>query len=587
MRFPTASVGQVRSVLFKQSRNVAGARRQVVLALVLMVVGAAANIQVPFQLGRIVDVVQGNGSATLMGVALSLLGAALIAAVCSAAGFYVLARVTERLIANLREDVVGTALRLPTHRVEEAGSGDLVSRSTDDVAELSAAVTETIPVLTTSVFSIAATAVTLVSLDWQYLLVVVTVAPIYFFAARRYLSAAPQRYSAERQARAERADRVLEAIRGRETVRAYRLESWMHHRIGSSSRDVATLGFRARRTMVVLQVWMSIAECLMLCTGLVVGFWAVRSATLSPGAVTGAMLMLIRLRGPLMGLMRVLDTVQSGYASLARIVGVVIDPPVPIPDKPAPPRRGHVLMRNVHFSYSEEAASKGVWSVAGIDLEIAPGQVVAVVGPTGAGKTTLAALLAGLRIPQVGTVEVDGVEVSELSDSQRVARLALVSQEVYAFSGTLRHDLTLAKPNATDEELEEALRRVKAQWYEELPDGLDTVIGAHGMALDPVATQQLALARILLLDSTIVIMDEATAEAGSSNAGQLEAAAMEVTRGRTALVIAHRLNQASSADHIIVMDRGRVVEQGTHEALLTSKGQYSRLWEAWKIGRST
>ena len=166
-----------------------------------------------------------------------------------------------------------------------------------------------------------------------------------------------------------------------------------------------------------------------------------------------------------------------------------------------------------------------------------------------------------------------------------MARLAMVTQEVHVFSGTLRADLSLAAPQANDEQMLQALERVGARWYAQLEQGLDTVIGSQGIQLDPVASQQLALARILLLDPKLVIMDEATAEAGSVGAEALEQAAAEVTRGRTALVVAHRLDQAARADRIVVMDDGRVVEQGSHHELLDYGGRYKQLWAAWQKGR--
>jgi len=478
--------------------------------------------------------------------------------------------------------MVSTALGLPTHRVEDAGTGDLVSRSTDDVAELSAAVTETVPVLAKSIFAIASTGVALLTVDWQYLVVILAVTPLYFLAGRYYLRRAPDRYAAERAAMADRARRLLEAIHGRETVRAFRMENTMHDRIGAASTRVVEEGYNARRTMMVLQAHLTGIELVLLGSGLAVSFWVVQANALTVGAVTAAMLLLIRLRGPLMGLMRVLDTVQSGYASLARIVGVVIDPPAPVPDSGAPRGDGSVDMRNISFRYGDSS-----WAVEGLNLAIKPGETVALVGASGAGKSTVAALLAGLRVPDEGTVLVDGVEVALLSDAERIQRLALVSQEVHVFSGSLREDLALAAPQATDEEMVQTLRQVQADWFFDLEAGLDTIVGAQGMPLDPVAAQQLALARIVLLDPRIIILDEATAEAGSVGAESLEDAAETVMEGRTALVVAHRLDQASRADAIVVMDNGRVVEQGSHAELLNYGGRYKQLWAAWQKGRTS
>lgn len=580
MRFPTATWPQVRKVVAQQLSAIPHARRRALIAVVFLIAGAAANVTIPILLGKIVDAVTTGASIALLGVL--LIGVAAASAALSAAGFYVLSQLTERVIASLREDMVSTALGLPTHRVEDAGTGDLVSRSTDDVAELSAAVTETVPVLAKSIFAIASTAVALLTVDWQYLVVILAVTPLYFLAGRYYLRRAPDRYAAERAAMADRARRLLEAIHGRDTVRAFRMENTMHDRIGAASTRVVEEGYNARRTMMVLQAHLTGIELVLLASGLAVSFWVVQANALTVGAVTAAMLLLIRLRGPLMGLMRVLDTVQSGYASLARIVGVVIDPPEPVPDSGAPRGDGSVDMRDISFRYSGNS-----WAVEGLNLAIKPGETVALVGASGAGKSTVAALLAGLRVPDKGTVLVDGVEVSLLSDAERIQRLALVSQEVHVFSGSLREDLALAAPQATDADMVRALSQVQADWFFELEAGLDTIVGAQGMPLDPVAAQQLALARIVLLDPRIIILDEATAEAGSVGAESLEDAAASVMEGRTALVVAHRLDQASRADAIVVMDNGRVVEQGSHAELLNYGGRYKQLWAAWQKGRTS
>lgn len=580
LRFPLATFGQVRREMGAQLSRVRHATPALLAALVLLSLGAWAAVMVPQVMGQIVDVVTGESPRRFWQLGVTLFGAAVAGAVFSAVGFYLVSRVAERVIANLRQDMVGTALGLPTHRVEDAGSGDLVSRSTDDVSELSAAVTETIPILTSSVFTLAATVLALLALDWQFLLIPLVVTPVYYLAARLYLRKAPGRYAEERAAMAGRAHRVLEAIRGRATVRAFSMEDRMHHEIADASWNVVTTGIRARTTMLILNVWMLIAEFLMLALTLIIGYHLVGGDALTVGAVTGAVLMIIRLRGPLNMVMRVLDTIQSGYASLSRIVGVVVDPPIPVTDAGVGAPVGRVELRNVSFSYG------GAWAVRDIGFVVEPGQTLAIVGASGAGKTTVAALLAGLLVPDEGEVLVDGFPISSLSDRERIARLATVSQEVHVFSGTLRQDLTLARSGATDDELLAALDRVHARsWFDRLPSGLDTVVGARGMNLDPVAAQQLALARVLLLDPAVVVMDEATAEAGSAGAEALESAADEVTRDRTAVVIAHRLDQASRADTILVMEAGRVVEAGTHDQLVDHGGIYHRLWSAWSAGR--
>jgi ATP-binding cassette subfamily C protein len=532
-------------------------------------------------MGRIVDIATSGTDGDLWRTAGLMAAAAVIAGVTDGAGYFLLARLSERLIANLREEMVGTALGLPTHRVEDAGTGDVVSRSTDDVAQTSSAVMEVLPVLSGAVFVIAATGIGLLTVDWRFLAVILLVSPVYWLAARAYLRKAPQLFAAERASMGLRARRVLEAIHGRKTVRAFRMERDMHDRISDASWSVVDNAVAANRVMVRLLNRMLGAEFVMITSALVLGFVLVDRGTLGVGSVTGAALMIIRVRGPLQQVMRVLDAAQSGYASLARIIGVTVDPPRPVPDAGAPEARGEVVLKDVAFRYGEDS-----WAVSDVNFRIEPGRTVALVGASGAGKTTVATLLAGLREPTAGEVTVDGVPVTALSDSERAARLALVSQEVHVFSGTLRDDLLLAAPDATDGALSETLVAVGADgWLATLSDGLDTEVGARGVLPDPVVAQQLALARVLLRDPKVVVLDEATAEAGSAGARALEDAARRLTEGRTALTVAHRLDQARQADEILVMEDGRIVERGSHDDLVASGGRYAELWSVWSRGR--
>ncbi|WP_291476309.1 ABC transporter ATP-binding protein [Corynebacterium sp.] len=579
--FPLATWTQARRDIVRQLKAVPGAWWQALAAAVLLGIGAWCTVSVPRLMGRIVDIATSGTDGDLWRTAGLMAAAAVIAGVTDGAGYFLLARLSERLIANLREEMVGTALGLPTHRVEDAGTGDVVSRSTDDVAQTSSAVMEVLPVLSGAVFVIAATGIGLLTVDWRFLAVILLVSPVYWLAARAYLRKAPQLFAAERASMGLRARRVLEAIHGRKTVRAFRMERDMHDRISDASWSVVDNAVAANRVMVRLLNRMLGAEFVMITSALVLGFVLVDRGTLGVGSVTGAALMIIRVRGPLQQVMRVLDAAQSGYASLARIIGVTVDPPRPVPDAGAPEARGEVVLKDVAFRYGEDS-----WAVSDVNFRIEPGRTVALVGASGAGKTTVATLLAGLREPTAGEVTVDGVPVTALSDSERAARLALVSQEVHVFSGTLRDDLLLAAPDATDGALSETLVAVGADgWLATLSDGLDTEVGARGVLPDPVVAQQLALARVLLRDPKVVVLDEATAEAGSAGARALEDAARLLTDGRTALTVAHRLDQARQADEILVMEDGRIVERGSHDDLVASGGRYAELWSVWSRGR--
>lgn len=220
--------------------------------------------------------------------------------------------------------------------------------------------------------------------------------------------------------------------------------------------------------------------------------------------------------------------------------------------------------------------------VRGVDLEVKPGERVALVGASGAGKTTLAKIIAGVHRPTSGTVLVGGAPL------ERAARsVALITQEVHVFAGPLVEDLRLARPEASPADVEEALERVGAlRWARALPEGLETVVGEGGRRLTAAQAQQLALARLVLADPPVAVLDEATAEAGSAGARELEVAAARALDGRTGLLVAHRLTQASEADRVVVLEAGRVVESGTHAALLAAGGRYAALWEAWSGTRT-
>jgi ABC-type multidrug transport system fused ATPase/permease subunit len=272
---------------------------------------------------------------------------------------------------------------------------------------------------------------------------------------------------------------------------------------------------------------------------------------------------------------KMVERVQRGFAALARVEGVAQAEADDhgVEDRPVD---GTVALRGVRYAYPT-----GGDVLHGVDLVVPAGQRLAVVGPSGAGKSTLARLISGIDVPREGTVTIGGVGVADLPLDERRGRVTLVTQEHHVFAATLRDNLVLAKGEASDEELRSALATVGADWAFELADGLDTMLGGKERELDAASAQQIALARIVLADPDVVVLDEATAMLDPRAARDTERALGAVLEGRTVIAIAHRLQTAHDADRIAVVEGGVVSELGSHDELIAEGGAYADLWGAW------
>ena len=579
------TVARPRAVCGRMAATVQG-RWWFLAAVIGVLIGAAAlGLVTPWALGRIVDIaIDDSGFRQVWQLGGLMVAAAFGYAVLTGLGVALSSQLFETMLARLREQMLDAVLRLPLARVEAAGSGDVVSRATDDVSVVSDAISRAVPALSTSGFTIVLTGIGLAVLDWRYLVVFVVLMPVYVVGVRMYLREAPQVYAAERVAMAERAHHVLGAIRGLETVYAFGLSAGLGARIADRSWDVVRWALRARIVQNRFFGKINLGEYLGMATILIVGYNLVGAGMSTVGATTTAMLFFLRLFGPISALLLVIDDLQSGAASLGRIVGVIEEaeghaPPAAVAQNTA---AGAALSaESVSFGYSAEHPV-----LQDVSIRLSPGEQVAVVGASGAGKTTLALLLAGVHPVSSGRICLGGTDVRELEGCDRARRIAMVTQDVHVFAGPLAADLRMVAPDASDAALRSALEAVFAwDWVSALDDGMDTVVGAAGVRLTPVQVQQVALARLLLLDPQVVILDEATADAGSYGAEALERSAQAAIAGRSALIIAHRLSQAAMADRIVLMDKGRIVESGTHADLVAAGGRYARLWSAWSRDR--
>ncbi|MFF2051793.1 ABC transporter ATP-binding protein [Leifsonia sp. NPDC058194] len=540
---------------------------------VALVVGAAAGLGIPGSIGWIAQLLSDRAAPLALAGPLALLAAcAVVGGLAAWMSGVLLAHAVLPPLGRLREEVVDAAATLPLAEVE-AASGDLVSRVTDDVEQVAEVAQGALGRLLTAAVTIAVTLVGLAGLDLRFALAALVAVPVQVITVHWYLGRSGRIYAAGRAAAGRRAATLLETFAALPTVRAFRLNAERTGRARAASGEAVEVELEATRTMTRFYGRLNLAEFLGLGAILLVAFLLVRTAGADIGQATAAALFFAGLFNPINDALGTADDLQRASAGLARLVGVVDAGARVVRGTSAAPRGGAVELREVRFGYD------GIPLLEGVTLRIEAGRHVAVVGTTGSGKSTVAALIAGVRSAGGGSVLVGGVPVGTIDPALRAQAVAMVSQETHVFAGSVADNLLLGAPAAGEPEVRSALEAVGAAgWVDGLPDGASTRVGAGGHALTPQQAQHLALARLLLIDPAVAVLDEATAEAGSDAARTLDEAARAAIAGRTAVVVAHRLDQAAEADLVVVMEQGAIVEVGAPGDLIERGGHFAALW---------
>ena len=571
---PVASTAQVRGyargLMLRHPR-------ELLTALGLHAVAAVAGLAMPWLIGRLVEAVkQGTTTATVDKVALAIAGFVLAQAILTRFATFASAKLGERVLAGLREDFVDRTLAIPLSTVERAGTGDLLTRTSRDVDALSHSVRFAVPeiliAIVTTLFGIGALVIVGPLLALPCLIGI----PVLWAGTRWYLRRAPQGYLRENAAYSDLTDGLAETADGARTIEALGLQ---RRRIERTETDIRRSYAAEKYTLFLRTVYFPVMEVgylVPVVATLLIGGWyyAVGWATL--GQVTAATLYVQQLIDPVDRILSWLDELQVGRASLARLIGVSN-----VPDDRQPGDRNPVDERleatDVKFSYVD-----GRDVLHGITMSVAPGERLAIVGPSGAGKSTLGRLLAGVHGPRTGEVAVGGAPLVELTLTELRQHVALVTQEHHIFLGTLRENVGLARPEASDDEVRAALVAVDAwEWAGQLPSGLDTELGSARVPLSPAQAQQVALARLVIADPHTLVLDEATSLIDPRAARHLERSLAAVLEGRTVIAIAHRLFSAHDADRVAVVEEGRITELGPHHELVEAGGAYAALWRSW------
>lgn len=567
-------------------------KRAVAAVTAAQLTAAVASVAIPKILGRMVDLVSGAAgdpaatarvTGTLTGLIALVVVLAALNAVLTGVGEYLARVLGERVFAQLRERLVTSAMHLPLSVVESAGTGDLLGRTSHDLEKIRFVVQRGVSQLLVIVLTILTVLVAALLASPLLGLGMLTAAVIAVPVARWYLHYVVPGYKTMNALLAEADGTVAETADQAETVDAQHLGRRRNLVLDRAYREVWSLAQYTLWIQLVLITVLALAVAAPLITVLVLGAWQMSRGAVTLGVVTTVALYAVQLRGPVHEITFWLDTVQSASAAMARIVGVELVEPdreaTAAQVVPAPPR-----VRGVSYAYRD-----GHDVLHDVDLEIVPGERLVIVGPSGSGKSTLGRMLAGIHPPTRGRVTVGdggpdgaGVDLTSLTEEALHREVALVTQEHHVFACSLADNLRIARADATDEEIADALEVVGAgPWVAELSDGLATLVGTGGVVLDPGQAQQVALARIVLMNPATLILDEATSLLDPSSARSAERALDAVLAGRTVIAIAHRLDTAAAADRVAVVIDGRIVELGPPAELVAAGGEYTRLWEAW------
>ncbi|WP_324649658.1 ABC transporter ATP-binding protein [Georgenia sp. H159] len=575
MQLPVADAARVRSVAGRLLRAYRGRLVGVVL---LQALAAVAALALPWLLGGLVDaVVTGTTRRYVDTVALWLVGVVVAQAVITRFAQRNAMVLGEEVFAELRERFLSGVTHLPLSTVERAGTGDLLGRTTNDIDRIQWAVRFGVPRVLVTATTIALTFGAALLAAPLVALAMLVGLPVLVEATRRYLRRSAPAYRANAAAYADLNGTLTESVEHAATVDALALGRRRRARLdGAVGAAWETEKVTLRLRMFVF-FWSVVSFALPVAAVVLWGAHLTAAGLSTIGAVTTVALYVIQIRGPLFELLMWVDEIQVATASLARIIGIELVEPDRRPG-PARPEREEISAASVRYAYR---AGEDV--LHGIDLALTPGERLAIVGPSGAGKSTFGRMLAGIHPPTGGRVTIDGVPLVDLPEHELRRHVALVTQEHHVFVGSVAENLRLAKHDADDDELARALAAVDAaEWVAALPDGLETAVGSGGVTLTPAQAQQLALARLVLLDPHTLVLDEATSLLDPRAARHLERSLSALLTGRTVVAIAHRLHTAHDADRVAVMEDGRIAEIGPHHELVTAGGEYAALWESWQ-----
>lgn len=591
----------------------------ILFLLVMIILQALLDLIPPLLYRELIDHVLPNGDVRRLNIlALVMVAIPIASGLLGVVERYFSARVGEGIIFDLRQQMYEHLQRMSLRFFTHTKSGEIISRFTNDVVGAQNAITGTLPNIITNVVILVTTLTVMISIDWRLTLLSVVVLPLFLLPAKRVGRILRSIRREAMQYNADLSSMVNEtlSINGSLLVKIFGRQPQETERFESTNTQVRDIG--VRRALVGRWFFLGLGIAGAVGTALI--YWAgghlVLSGSISIGTIVAFAAYLARLYGPISSLSNVQVDFVTSLVSFERVFEY-LDLEVEIEDRPQAvtirKADGHIRFEGVSFSYMsqdewqalegavDEPAGGSVgepagepgngrpvlsgtiatrrWALEDVSFEIQPGQLVALVGPSGAGKTTISYLIPRLYDPTVGRILLDGRDLRAITIASLAEQIGMVTQETYLFHDTIRANLQFARPGATDAELDAAVRAANLEdVIQRLPTGYDTVVGERGYRLSGGEKQRLSIARVILKDPRLLILDEATSHLDSHSEALIQAAFEPLFKGRTSVVIAHRLSTILSADQILVFDQGRLVESGTHSELIGLEGVYAHLY---------
>jgi len=562
-------------------------RRAIVLVVLIVVVQVGATMAGPWLIGIAIDQslpdARHGDYASLTGVTIALVACALVSGLLRALFVQRSGRIGQAILFDLRRRAFDHTQSLSVSFHERFTSGRVISRLTSDVDTLTELLDSGLDGLITAVLNIAAISVLLLVLDLPLAAIALTSFLPLYFLYRWFSRRAGAAFRRTREAIASAIVNFVETFNGIRAVQAFRREDRNDKIFDGLNRDYRDANTRAFKLFGVFIPGATLIGNLVMVSVLVVGGYRVAAGGLELGVLTAFILYLRQFFDPMDDVAVFYNSLQSATAALEKISGVLAEKPsVPEPVSPVPlerPIRGELELDGVEFAYRSDRPV-----LPELDLHIPAGQTVALVGATGAGKSTIAKLISRFYDPTVGAVRLDGIDLREVREADLREAIVMITQDGFLFSGSVGDNIAFGRPGASRDEVIEAARSVGAhEFIRALPDGYDTDVRKRGGRLSAGQRQLVAFARAFLADPAVLILDEATSSLDVPTERLVQRALRTVLRDRTALIIAHRMSTVEIADRVLVLDAGRVVEDGPPDELVASgQGDFAALHESWR-----